>query len=168
MEKIANNKLNVLQFCVWDASAIIPIFVKDGKRSEKALQLYRPDSQHCASLYTKAEVLNGVKKCFFKKGKVTNCEDYAHKIMSVMRYLADFETLGPELKDDCIIEASQIAEEYEIDVIDAVVILTAEHGLFSLFKGGSSEPLLITGDKGLADAARARELKVVNIDEIPD
>ena len=126
---------NVVKFCYWDASALIPIFINEGRSSETAIRLFQDfDSVHYASEYTKAEVLNKIKSRFFKNGRIKKAtkEEYVKVILRVMLELRKLKILGPDLDGNIAFEAIKIADTYDVDVIDAAVILGANSGLLSL------------------------------------
>ena len=56
-------------------------------------------------------------------------------------------------------EVEAIVKKYQIDVSDALQIVTIKKGEFNKFIG-ESQSLLITADEGLANAARSEGLAV--------
>lgn len=152
---------NIVKFYLWDASAIIPLFVDEGERSKNVLRLYQsPDNENYITEYTKAEVLNRIKRDF--KGKFST-EDYVNTVLRVMLEFKQFKTVEIDSTGVFALEAVSIAQQHNIDVIDAVIICNSDIQLIS-FGGGGSGPYLVTCDRGMAGAAKTRKFQVIYIE----
>lgn len=64
-------------------------------------------------------------------------------------------------------EVESLAQKYDLDISDAFQIVTLKRGFLSRLTG-ESQPMLITGDSGLAVAVRQEGLKVWDLLEEPE
>ncbi len=89
------------------------------------------------------------------------------------QYLSACDRLVGQLRDEVISvhdiyiadrqiysEVEKIAKRYSLDISDAFQVISLKKGFFSPLKGTSSECILITGDKQLANVARQENLRV--------
>ena len=67
----------------------------------------------------------------------------------------DMSILSPRL----LTEATRLIQQYNLDFIDCVQIVTILHGKYSVL-GKDSQSILITADRDLAKAARAERARV--------
>lgn len=136
-----------------DASAIVKLFVdEDGSDN---LRIYF-DSESCfnATSLCFAEALGVLKVKYFYR-KETSEEKYFAAADELLAMVAD-DTISVqdiEINDRSVFnELEMKARDYAIDISDAFQLATVKRDYFSRFEN-DSKPILITGDKKLAEAA---------------
>ncbi len=155
------------QVYLWDASALVRIYVNDGKGTAKANEIFRSKkSTNFAIEYSKTEVLTALKRKW-KKKEITG-DQYMRLVMNAHDELSS----RLQIRDDPLdrfadmMDALDIVKKYGVDIIDAAAIVGIKTGLLGHF-AGESGPFLITADKRLAKAAKDNNVKVVNLNESP-
>lgn len=150
-----------------DASAMIRYLVE-----EPGSSLVREfiDREPCRYMtpFCFYETLSVLKRKYLK-GELTR-DAYDHECFRLaawfgsrtLRAVKDVELLSPEV----LPRAQQIARDHNLDLSDAFQILSVRDGYFSR-ASGSSQTLLITADRALAEAARSEGLLVWNCREEP-
>jgi len=83
------------------------------------------------------------------------------ELMGYVRRSGPIELVDVSITDSAVFaEVKEIARLYSLDVVDAYQIVSVQRDYFSRFP--EARPILITTDKGLAKAARAKGLRVWN------
>ncbi len=144
-----------------DASALIRLAVKEsgGEAIEKYMAVEHTSTFYAISL-SFAEALGALKS------------KYSHKEIDQETYFKAGDILKSHIGDrielaDVDISESEIfwevektAKLYGLDIVDAYQIVTIKKDLFSRFP--EAQPILVTADLGLAEAARKEGLNVWN------
>jgi len=146
----------------FDASALVRLYV-DEPEYEKVRTYFNNSSTKYTTPFCFYETLS------ILKGKWTHNKLTREKyITAVLKLTAWYSASSSQISDldftspDLIRSASAIVEAHNIDFSDAFQILSIRQGYFA-HNCGESQTVLITADKGLADAARALGLKVWNV-----
>jgi predicted nucleic acid-binding protein len=142
-----------------DSSAAVSLLVNEDR--SRVLRDYL--KQHTFFLMTSfcvAETLGVLKR------------KYLNKCITQNEYLIACESLTGQVKDEQIIvrdinigdrdifsEVRELAKKYAFDIVDAFEIVTIKKGVANEWNI-AGECFLITGDKGLANAARQENLRV--------
>lgn len=150
-----------------DASALVKLLV-----NEQGSEVVRKYFDQYSNFYTPslcfAETLTTLKFKYRKK-EITQRE-YIKACNLLMAHISA-ESIGIDeieiANRQTYWEVEKLAQKYNLDISDAFQIFTLKKGYFSIL-GGESEPILITADFRLADAARQEELRVWNCMKEPE
>lgn len=144
----------------FDASALVKLHVQ-----EEGSEIIRPYFNRQPTKYTTPfcyyEALNVLKVKWLYRKEIVK-EQY---LDAAFRLTAWFGSTSRGVKDIDFTEpatfqaATRIVDRTSLDLSDAFQILSVKIGYFSPLCG-DSQTLLVTGDKGLATAARAEGLRV--------
>lgn len=142
-----------------DASSLVKLFVdEDGARLVR--DYFNRESGFRVTSLCFAETLGVLKSKYFYRKKISE-ESYLCACDELMA-CATQETIliveVPISKRDTFSEVENLVRKYAIDVSDAFQIVTIKRDYFSQFS--ETQPLLITADEKLANAARQEGLKV--------
>ena len=142
-----------------DASALFKLAVKEsGSEAIKKYMTAEPESTFYATSLCFAEALGALKSRYSHKG--IDQETY-FKAGDILRgYIGDrIELADMDISDSEIFwEVEKTAKRYGLDIVDAYQIITIKKDLFSRFQ--EAQPILVTADSGLAEAARKEGLRV--------
>lgn len=136
-----------------DASALFKLAVKES--GSEAIEKYmsaEPASTFYATSLCFAEALGILRSTYFHKG--IDQETYS-KAGDILRgYIGDrIELADMDISDSEIFwEVEKTAKRHGLDIVDAYQIITIKRDLFSRFQ--EAQPILVTADLGLAEAAR--------------
>jgi predicted nucleic acid-binding protein len=142
-----------------DASAIVKLFVTEA--GSKSLR----DYMGAHSTFT------AIAPCFIEALSVMKGK-HRRGDLTEEAYLSACEKLVSEIRDQTIglediqtdratyDKAESLAKKHKIDLIDAYQLYILKNGFFSQFSGSEAEPILITADKPLANAARNECMRV--------
>ncbi|MGA2515696.1 MAG: type II toxin-antitoxin system VapC family toxin [Thermodesulfobacteriota bacterium] len=142
-----------------DASALFKLAVKES--GSEAIEKYmsaEPASTFYATSFCFAEALGALKSIYSHKG--IDQETY-FKAGDILRgYIGDrIELADMDISDSEIFwEVEKTAKRYGLDIVDAYQIITIKKDLFSRFQ--EAQPILVTADSGLAEAARKEGFRV--------
>jgi predicted nucleic acid-binding protein len=117
-----------------------------------------PASTFYATSLCFAEALGALKSIYSHKG--IDQETY-FKAGDILRgYIGDrIELADMDISDSEIFwEVEKTAKRYGLDIVDAYQIITIKKDLFSRFQ--EAQPILVTADSGLAEAARKEGFRV--------
>ncbi|MCI0400812.1 MAG: type II toxin-antitoxin system VapC family toxin [Gammaproteobacteria bacterium] len=160
-----------------DASAIVKLILSETGTAELK-QYFDQESNFTATSLCFAEALGVLKMKHFNQKCITD-EEYFSGCDELMAYVAEdsIEIEDVEIKDRSVFdEVERLVRKHNeekpknkrIDISDAFQIVSVKRNYFSQFENGESKPILITGDRPLADAARSEGLRVWNcVDESP-
>ncbi|MGO8990810.1 MAG: type II toxin-antitoxin system VapC family toxin [bacterium] len=136
-----------------DASALFKLAVKEsGSETIEKYMSAEPASTFYATSLCFAEALGILRSTYFHKG--IDQETYS-KAGDILRgYIGDrIELADMDISDSEIFwEVEKTAKRYGLDIVDAYQIITIKRDLFSRFQ--EAQPILVTADSGLAEAAR--------------
>ncbi len=136
-----------------DASALFKLAVKEsGSETIEKYMSAEPASTFYATSLCFAEALGILRSTYFHKG--LDQETYS-KAGDILRgYIGDrIELADMDISDSEIFwEVEKTAKRYGLDIVDAYQIITIKRDLFSRFQ--EAQPILVTADSGLAEAAR--------------
>ena len=146
----------------FDASALVKLYVtEDG--SEVLRAYWRTQATRYTTPFCFYETLS-ILKGKWRRGALTK-EAYLGSVSQLVAWFRASDSLREDLNfigdRDVFREAREIAEHEDLDLSDALQLLTLEAGYFSHFLGGSAS-LLVTADEPLAAVARKRGLSVWN------
>jgi len=161
--------LKLIRIHYLDASAVLKLFLNE--RGSDELRLYfEKESCFTTTSLCFAEVLGRLKVMRFNNKSMTD-EEYFSCCDELLAYVAgdDIEIEDIEIKDRGVFrDVENLMRNYNegkskkkiIDLSDAFQIMSVKQNYFSRFEKTDSMPILITGDKPLADAARREGLRV--------
>jgi predicted nucleic acid-binding protein len=142
-----------------DASVLFKLAVKES--GSEAIEKYMA-AEHTSTFYATslcfAEALGALKSRYSHKG--IDQETY-FKAGDILRgYIGDrIELADMDISDSEIFwEVEKTAKVYGLDIVDAYQIVTIKKDYFSRFP--EAQPILVTADSGLAEAARKEGLRV--------
>ncbi len=146
-----------------DASALVKLVIdspeeKDGRESLRRY-VYSNSSFYTTSLCF-AEALGVIKVKYWNKKKIS-MEQYLYAFCRLYNFTINEVPIGASYP-----EMERIVRLYNIDVADAMQIVTLKNGMFSAL-GQGSKTILITADKALAEAADKEGLRVWNCKKEP-
>jgi predicted nucleic acid-binding protein len=149
-----------------DASALVKLVVAEDHDEKLRLYLNREGSWYTTPFcfYEALGVLK--RKHFIKKTRTLNIDQYHKAACDLMaEYNAASKVHDLDLTDPSLFTYVQhLAKSHNLDISDAFQ-------LTSILKGcpfvGDSETVLVTGDKGLANAARKESCKVWHLADDP-
>lgn len=142
-----------------DASALVKLFVEE-EGSDTVRNYFNNKTTFCTTSICFAEALGALKRKYEKR-KITQ-EVY---LKACNQLVAHISLKAIELDDIGITDrrtywkVDKTAEKHNLDISDALQILTLKEGYFSKL-AGKSRPILITADSKLAEAARQEKLRV--------
>jgi predicted nucleic acid-binding protein len=145
-----------------DASAIVKLFITE-EGSDRLQTYFGEESNFHATSLCFAEALGALKVKRFYRKEISD-EQYFCACEELLAYGADntIEIEDVEIKDPMVfVEVENLVRKYQktIDVSDAFQIVSVKRNYFSRFEC-DSKPILITGDKALAIAARQEGIRV--------
>jgi predicted nucleic acid-binding protein len=145
-----------------DASALIKILIdhaaeQDGR--ERLLQYFNSETSFFTTSLCFSEALGIIKVKYWGKKEITE-QDYLNAFKKLLWGKINIEDV-PIASHDIFKETIRLVECYKIDITDAMQIVTVMKGRFSVLTEYSAT-ILITGDKGLANAARKEGVRVWN------
>lgn len=140
-----------------DASALVKLVADDPDEEpgrEALRKYYREHSNRYATPYCVSEALSAFKGKFVrgridKNQYIKNVQDFIDKVIGANLQIDEVSILSSLVYH----EAERLIETHGIDFLDCFQIVTVLHGKFSKL-GAESKPILITGDRDLAKAAR--------------
>jgi predicted nucleic acid-binding protein len=142
-----------------DASVLFKLAVKES--GSEAIEKYMA-AEHTSTFYATslcfAEALGALKSRYSHKG--IDQETY-FKAGDILRgYIGDrIELADMDISDSEIFwEVEKTAKLYGLDIVDAYQIVTIKKDYFSRFP--EAQPILVTADSGLAEAARKEGIRV--------
>ena len=143
----------------FDASALVKRFL-----NEEGSDIVRQFCNTHSTLYTTPFCLYeslGVLKLRKLRCKLTKEEYFEAATKLVAWYRASARGVkDPDFTElDVFTNARKIAEQHDLDLSDAFQLLSLQEGFFAPLVGDSAT-LLVTADESLANAARARGLRV--------
>ena len=161
-----------------DASAIVRLVLhEDGSTALR--RYFHQETNFIVTSLCFAEALGVLKVKRFHRECISD-EEYFYGCDQLMAYASDnsvIEIEDIEIRDRSVFdEVERLARKYNegkskdktIDISDAFQIVSVKRNYFSQFRNTDSKPILITGDRSLADAARLEGLRVwYCIDEPP-
>ena len=159
-----------------DASAIVKLFI-DEVGSDTLRKYFNKESHFSTTSICFAEALGVLKVMRFNRKEITD-EQYFCACEELLAYASDntIKIEDVEIKDRMVfVKVENLVRKYNsgkrrdetIDISDAFQIVSVKRNYFSRFDN-DSKPILITGDRSLAKAARDEGLRVWNcIDETP-
>jgi predicted nucleic acid-binding protein len=140
-----------------DASVLVNIAVKE--TGSEAIEKYmaEPTSTFYATSLSFAEALGGLKSKY--SHKEIDQETYIKAGDLIRGYIGDrIELVDVDISESEIFwEVEKTVKRCGLDVVDAYQIVTIKKDLFSRVSEG--QPILVTADSGLAEAARKEGLK---------
>ena len=160
-----------------DASAIVKLIL-DEKGSGELREYFGKESNFIATSLCFAEALGALKVKRFNLKCLTD-EEYFSDCDELMAYVAGgtIEIEDIEIRDRSVFdEVETLARKHNegkpkdktIDISDAFQIVSVKRNYFSQFENSDSKPILITGDRPLAEAALSEGLRGWNcVDEPP-
>jgi predicted nucleic acid-binding protein len=142
-----------------DASALVKLFVEEDG-SDTVRHYFNKKTSFYTTSICFAEALGALKRKYEKR-KITQ-EAYLKACNQLVAHISlkaiDIDDIGITDRRTYW-KVDKTAEKYNLDISDALQILTLKEGYFSKL-AGKSRPILITADLKLADAARQEELRV--------
>ena len=144
----------------FDASALVKVY-SDEPGSDVVCEYFRNSATKYTTPYCFYEALNVLKGKWKFKSKMTIDQYFEAAFQLAAWYgessshIADLDFTDPATFG----EAKQMAKRHCLDLSDAFQILSVRKGFFSGLANESST-VLVTSDKGLADAAKMEGLRV--------
>jgi predicted nucleic acid-binding protein len=143
-----------------DASALVKLYVDEG--DSKPIRAFFVNRVHfCATSVCLVEALSVLKAKWIRK-QITK-RDYFEKTGQLLldaRRKIEINDVG--LAEFAILdEVERLASKHDLDISDALQLLTIVRGKYSFF-ADDSRSVLITADRSLAVAARAEKIRVWN------
>jgi predicted nucleic acid-binding protein len=147
-----------------DASALVKLVAEDAHEIQGREVLRNYYWTHTASMYATSYCIAETFSVFKRKqlqGTISGTEyieyvkKFLHRLIGANLRVDEVSILSPQL----FAEGERFFNQYGIDFIDALQIVTVLHGQFKIF-AADSKTILITADKGLANAARAEGARV--------
>jgi len=144
-----------------DASVLLKLAVKEG--GCEAIEKYmaaEPTSAFYATSVSFAEALGALKSRYSHKG--IDQETYVRAGDILRGYIGDrIELADMDISDSEVFwEVEKTAKRCGLDIVDAYQIVTIKKDYFVRFP--EAQPILVTADSGLGEAARAEGLRVWN------
>ena len=145
-----------------DASAIVKFFIAE-EGSDRLQKYFSEESNFYTTSLCFAEALGALKVKRFYRKEISD-EQYFCACEELLACAADntIQIEDVEIKDSIVfVEVENLVRKYQesIDVSDAFQIVSVKRNYFSRFEC-DSKPILITGDKDLAIAARQERIRV--------
>lgn len=157
---VAAGRVSYVRANYLDTSALIKLLVDEPDGSQLKEYFERNHGFYVTSLCF-AEALGVLKAKYFYREEITE-KGYLRRSYLLTEWirgrrieLDDVSLTDPAMFD----EVETIVKKYQIDVSDALQIVTIKKGEFNKFVG-ESQSLLITADEDLANAARSEGLAV--------
>ncbi len=145
-----------------DASAIVKLFVNE-ENSDILREYYYSHSVYSTTSLCFVEAIGVLKAKWLYRKEITH-DEYLDAMNDLMASFSHESIMIDEIKikDRAVFkEVERLSELYALDISDAFQIYTLKKGFYSVLSG-DSKPILITGDKELADATRKEGLRVWN------
>ena len=151
----------------FDASAALKLAVKE-PGYENVRHHFQKHRRHYMTSLCFAEALGALKGKFSRKELST--EGYFDACYLLIAYLRDGrfhldETL--KISPETFMEAEKLAKKYEVDLSDALQLITVRDGQFKNW-ARASKTVLATADRGLLKAAEAEGLRAWNVIDSPE
>lgn len=150
-----------LRAAYFDASALVKVFSSETD-SDVVRQYWRAQATKQTTLFCFYETLSILKGKTKRNPPALTKAEYLKAAWELfvwynaaMRGIRDPEFTNP----DIFAKAKQIAEDHDLDLSDALQLVTLRDGYFSLLTNDSTS-LLVTADEALAIAARKMGLPV--------
>ena len=147
----------------FDASALAKIY-SDEPCSDVVREYFRNRATKYTTPFCFYEAMNVLKSKWKFKGQLT-IEEYLDASFKLTAWYGASSSKISDLnftESTTFFEAKEIAERNLLDLSDAFQILSVKKGYFSVLVNDSST-VLVTADKGLADAARNEGLRAWNL-----
>jgi predicted nucleic acid-binding protein len=154
-----------------DASALIKLVV-DEEDAHLIRDFFRRNTNFCTTSLCLAEAL-GRLKGLWKKGRKEGVKLSTDQYFKATRELI-IETWGGRIEVDELklldpmihTDVESLAKKYNVDLSDALQLVTIKKGQYSVFVSDSAS-ILITADGPLADAAKSEGIRVWNCTKEP-
>ncbi len=144
-----------------DASAIVKLLIPE-EGSESLRKYFKKQDGFCMTSLCFVEALMVLKrKHFYDKTPISN-DDYLCACDQLFAYAKGnrIRIEDVEIEDRTVfIKVEELARKYNIDISDAFQIVSLKRNYFNR-REFLSKPILITGDKPLAKAARMEKIDV--------
>lgn len=169
--------MKLIRIHYMDASAVLKLVLSE-PGSKELREYFENESCFTTTSLCFSEALGRLKQKHFYE-RTMGDEEYFACCDELLAYVAgdDLDIEDIEIKDrDVFRYVENLVRSYnngksnkkKIDLSDAFQIASVKRNYFSRFDKSDSKPILITGDKALADAARNEGLRVwYCIDETP-
>lgn len=147
----------------FDASALLKLYVPE-EGSDILREYWGSESTKFTTSFCLYETLSLLKVCYFYR-KTINLETYKNSSLDLCSWFSAVSVNireMPFLSPEVFFSAQKIAEIYNLDLSDALQLLSVKEGYFSQMSC-KSKTILVTADKKLADAARTEGLRVWNL-----
>lgn len=147
----------------FDASAAVKLVVKEPGFENVREHFHRHRPYHCMTSLCFAEAL-GVLKRKMERGKITR-EQYSfgcYQMISQFKGHHLDDTL--DVPQETFMQAEALTRKYNVDLSDALQIITVKHGRFNK-AADESKTVLATADARLATAAEQEGLRVWNVEK---
>jgi predicted nucleic acid-binding protein len=147
----------------FDASALVKLYV-DEPESNVVRGYFNSEATKYTTVFCFYEALNILKTKWLYHGKLSH-EKYLEACFALTAWYAYTEQWVKNLDITDIKtlwDARKLAEEHELDMSDALQILTVKLGYFSRMCS-DSQTVFVTADQKLAQVAMAHGLRVWNV-----
>lgn len=163
---MGEHHFNLIKAYLWDASALVRLYIKDGNGTETANEIFRSlNNSNFATEYSKTEVLTALKRKW-NHGEI-NDDQYLRLVWDAHDELSRLRVCDvPLIEHKYMVAALEIVKKYRIDIIDAAAIVGITNGLLSFF-AGESGPFLVTADEKMVNAVRDNNIEFVNLNKQP-
>ena len=154
-----------------DASVLIKLVIDEDDCAD-VREIFRKNVNFCTTSLCLSEALSRIKG-LWKKGKSgqtkLSMDDYLSSTRTLLGYTHTVVKTGGKIEiDESVLsdasthlEVEKIAQTYNLDLSDALQLFTIKNGQYSHL-GPESASILITADKGLAEAAREIGIRIWN------
>lgn len=154
----------------FDASALVKIY-SDEPCSDVVREYFKRRATKYTTPFCFYEAMNVLKGKWKFKGQMT-IDEYLDASFKLTAWYGSSSSRISDLdftETATFFKAKEIAERNQLDLSDAFQILSVKNGYFSVLANDSST-VLVTADKGLADAARGEGLHAWNLmlEEAPE
>lgn len=166
---LKENEMKFIRIHYLDASAIVKLVLNEAGSAELR-RYFGEESNFTATSLCFAEALGVLKVKRFYQKCITDAEYFSgcNELMAYVAY-GNIQIEDIEIKDRCVFDEVEILtrnhnegkpKDKIIDISDAFQIMSVKRNYFSKFQDTDSKPILITGDRALADAALDEGLRV--------
>jgi predicted nucleic acid-binding protein len=151
----------------FDASALVKLYISENG-ADIVRSYFRSEGTKYTTPFCFYEALNVLKVKWRYRKEITK-DQYLHASLDLTAWYGaaservnDLDFTSPMIFAD----AQRLVDKTSLDLSDAFQILSVKSGYFSDLVG-NSRTILVTGDKELADAARAEGIRAWNFMEEP-
>ena len=147
----------------FDASALVKIYVEE-PGSAQVREYFNNEPTKYTTTFCFYETLNILKAKWKSQGRISKQEylNAAFRLIAWFGHTAEW-VRNLEITEASVLKLAQdLASRHDLDMSDALQLITVQQGYFSSF-GEESKTIFVTADKKLARVARDEGLRVWSV-----